>query len=77
MALCLYCLKSEGDQSPWCPNNPGAGCQYGLGHEYPPSEDTKPKQPVRKVDKQLCTKCGLHIRNPASATNGCAHEYPE
>ncbi len=74
MNLCIYCMKHEGDQTPWVKDNPGNGCTYGLGHEYP--EPVKPKQQAKKVDKQLCTKCGLHQRNPASATNGCAHEYP-
>jgi hypothetical protein len=74
MSLCIHCMKNEGDLTPWCKDNPGLGCTYGLGHEY--LEPIKPKQQAKKADKQLCTKCGLHLRNPASATNGCAHEYP-
>ena len=75
MNLCIYCLRHDSDKRPWCPDNPGNGCTYGLGHEYPEAEKPKQQTP-KKVDKQLCTKCGLHVRNPASATNGCAHEYP-
>ncbi len=74
--LCIYCFKHQGDKTPWCPDNPGNGCTYGLGHEYPVTEAEKPKQPPRKTDKNLCAKCGLHIKNPASASSDCAHEYP-
>jgi hypothetical protein len=76
-SLCIHCLKHEGNKTPWCPDNPGHGCTYGLGHEYASSktsETAKPKQ-IAKRDKQLCTKCGLHAKNPASASSGCAHEY--
>jgi len=74
--LCIYCLRSESNKTPWCPDNPGKGCTYGLGCEYPITEADKPKQPAPKIDKNVCTKCRLHTRNPVSATNGCAHEYP-
>lgn len=50
----------------------GAACSYGFGHEL--QVEVKPK-PTPKIDKQLCTLCGLHKRNPASATNGCSHHY--
>ena len=75
--LCIYCFKGESNKTPYCPENPGALCQYGLGHEYPITKDDKPKQPVKRADKNVCAKCGLHARNPASATNGCPHEYPQ
>jgi ribosomal protein L40E len=74
--FCIHCLRHASDTRPWCPDNPGSGCTYGLGHEYPLTEEAKPKQPPRKQDKQLCMKCGLHVRNPTSAQNGCTHEYP-
>jgi hypothetical protein len=74
--VCIFCFKSPSNPTPWCPTNPGNGCTYGLGHEYPLNESEKPKQPPKKPDKQLCLKCGLHAKNPASATNGCSHEYP-
>lgn len=73
IGLCIFCFKFADDPAPWVAGNPGHGCTYGLGHEYPKTE--KPTQPARKVDRQLCTKCGLHPKNPASSTNGCAHEY--
>jgi hypothetical protein len=75
MQICIFCLKSPSDPTPWCRDNPGAGCTYGLGHEYPVAEIEKPKF-EKKPDKKLCVKCGLHLKNPASATNGCSHEYP-
>lgn len=88
-AHCIHCFKAESNKTPWCPDNPGLGCQYGLGHEYPcavcgnllckthvPGEEAKPKQAPKKPDKKLCTKCGLHVKNPAAATNGCEHDYP-
>jgi len=74
--ICIFCLRHESDPRPWCPENPGLGCTYALAHEYEPGEEAKPKQPERRLDKELCVRCGLHPKNPASATNGCAHEYP-
>ncbi len=73
--LCTFCGRDESNRTPWCVSNPGAGCTYGLGHEFPPREAATKKQ-TPKVDKWLCVKCGLHVRNPASGTNGCVHEYP-
>lgn len=72
--LCIHCLKHESNKTPWCPENPGHGCTYGFAHEYPSSESAKPKQ-IAKKDTKLCTKCGLHAKNPASVSSGCAHEY--
>ena len=74
--LCIHCLKHKSSSTPWVPDNPGHGCTYGLSHEYPATleEKSKSKQ-VAKVDKGLCTKCGLHMKNPASKMNGCVHEY--
>jgi len=74
--ICIFCMKHESDTTPWCPDNPGEGCTYGCGHEYPPGEAEKPKQPPKKPDKNRCVKCDLHRKNPAAATNGCTHEFP-
>jgi hypothetical protein len=79
--ICIFCNKAPGDPTPWCTDNPGEGCTYGMHHEFPGSEfDPKvkkpAKQPVKKADKQVCVKCNLHAKNPASASNGCVHEYP-
>jgi len=72
--VCIHCLKHRSDSSPWVKNNPGAGCTYGLAHEYPAPD--RPKPQPKKIDKNLCIKCGLHAKNPASASGSCAHEYP-
>lgn len=71
-AICIFCLRQPGDQ-PWCPDNPGHGCTYGCGHEYPTIE--KPATPPKRVDVNRCTKCDLHRKNPLSQSNGCAHDY--
>ena len=73
IAICIFCLKLPSDPTPWVRDNPGKGCTYGLEHEYPEEPTKQPK----KVDKKLCTKCGLHPKNPASSTNGCEHLYSE
>jgi hypothetical protein len=85
---CVFCFKDETNKTPWCPDNPGFGCQYGLHHDYGDALVkaasrvqlggvlVKAVQPP-KVKKDMCSKCGLHVKNPAAATNGCAHEYPE
>jgi hypothetical protein len=52
----------------------GVLCSYGLGHDFGEMEE-KPKQVHKKVDNNLCVHCGLHKRNPASATSECKHEY--
>jgi len=73
MSVCVFCFRDETNTTPFCSDNPGKGCSYGFAHERPESE--KPKQAVVKVDKQRCTRCGLHTKNPTSQTNGCVHEY--
>lgn len=65
MSVCIFCLAHSSRNAAWC--------SYGMKHEYP--EPEKPKQ-VAKVDLNLCTKCGLHVKNPASKASACAHEYP-
>ena len=74
--ICIFCFRSAGAARPWCSENPGNGCTYGLGHEFPPGPADKPKATPRKVDRQLCTLCGVHAKNPASEASTCAHEYP-
>ena len=75
MSTCVFCFRAEGDLAPFCPENPGKGCTYGLAHEYP-GAGVAPALPVpKRRDAKLCVLCGLHPRNPASATNGCAHSY--
>lgn len=72
--VCIHCLRHRSDAMPWVKDNPGAGCTYGFAHEYPAAEKLKP-QP-KKIDKNICIKCSLHAKNPASAASDCAHEYP-
>lgn len=74
--ICIFCFQGPSNPKAWCTENPGHGCTYGLHHEWPeaiPAE--KPKQ-VKKADKQVCSKCSLHAKNPASASSECQHEYP-
>lgn len=77
---CVFCFKDEGRTDPWVPGNPGEGCTFGMRHDYgdnlAPVKAAAPSPQVKKPSKNLCTKCGLHPNNPASSTNGCAHEYP-
>jgi len=75
--LCIFCFKSPNDLSPWCVGNPGWNCQYGMHHEFIVDE-VRPLNNARqgkKIDKQVCTKCNMHIKNPISNSNGCTHEY--
>ena len=76
--VCIFCYKHESRTDPYCPTNPGFGCTYGMHHDYGQGDAVKVKQQAqgKKPDKQLCTKCGLHAKNPAGATNGCEHTYP-
>jgi hypothetical protein len=64
--ICPHCFTCRQDIT-------GPTCTYGLPHEFP-AKIERPKQ-AKKVDAGLCTKCGLHSRNPASAVSACAHEY--
>jgi hypothetical protein len=76
--VCIFCFKNESNKTPWCPDNPGNGCQYGLGHEYIESTaevKARAKQ-APKIDVNRCVHCGLHNKNPLSKTNGCEHMYP-
>ena len=74
--VCIYCLRDESRVEPFCPTNPGKGCTYGGPHEYPLVVDTLKVPVMKKLDKKLCTKCGVHQKNPLAVTNGCSHEFP-
>jgi hypothetical protein len=86
--FCVFCLRhrdeAERSREPhrkhasWLGGEVflGPSCSYGLAHEFWPESVAKAK-PEKKVDKKLCNRCGLHPKNPASASNGCAHEYTE
>lgn len=81
MDICIFCFQGKDNPKPFCHTNPGNGCTFGFYHDFGDGEFGKPtsgavKQPVKKIDKQVCVKCNLHIKKPASATNGCEHEYP-
>ncbi len=79
MDLCIFCLQCKEAVKPFCKDNPGEGCTYGLRHDFGDGEffhKPAPKVAVKKVDKQVCLKCSLHSKHPTSATNGCEHEYP-
>lgn len=82
MSVCIFCLRHES-------RNVVGQCTYGMHHEYPqvrPAKGPKLTGDPTKLStnpvivtagkRGLCTKCGLHPKNPASSTNGCAHEYP-
>src|SRR5580704_7126047 len=87
--LCVFCFRHKSvvdfakqehvkSEQPECDEYliyHGVLCSYGANHEFPKSEELKPKHPPKKVDKFLCTKCGLHRKNPASTTSSCVHEY--
>jgi hypothetical protein len=62
---CLFCLRCRGSIT-------SEFCTYGLAHEFP---TPPPPPPIKKRDAKLCVVCSLHPGNPASQTNGCAHQY--
>lgn len=65
---CIFCLTCRGS----IPDPTGRTCTYGMGHEFPV---TVAPQQAKRPDASLCALCGLHPKNPASASNGCAHRY--
>jgi hypothetical protein len=70
--VCVFCHKHRSR----C--QPGKTCLYVDWHEFPAGQEIKKaEQPKPKVDKQICLVCKVHRKNPASATNGCQHQYPE
>lgn len=76
--ICIFCLCTDTNLIPWVPDNPGKGCQYGLMHEFPEKVVSVAAKPTeKKLPKNLCLKCGLHPKNPLSATNECEHQYQE
>ena len=65
--ICIFCMDAR--------ISVGPTCTYGLGHEFPePPVKTGPKP--KGVDPKLCSKCGLHPKNPKFASNGCEHSFP-
>jgi hypothetical protein len=76
MRCCIFCFGAEPIVAPVCEGNPGLGCTYGLGHEFPATAPIA-KAPTRDPKRALCLTCGLHPKNPASSINGCAHRYSE
>ena len=89
-ALCIFCFRSkerieEVKKMHVASGQPetdeyriktGLVCSYAFHHEYNEQIASKPKQ-VAKSSKEICGRCNLHLRNPASKMNGCEHEYPE
>jgi hypothetical protein len=82
--VCTYCHATRWDTTGgtplafyWAPGRTHAPdtCTYGLAHGWPEAPAAAPAVGVRKRDTSLCTRCGLHPRNPVAAANGCAHEY--
>lgn len=63
MSVCIFCFTHESSLK--------EACSYGMHHEL---EAKVVKQVKKKANKLLCTKCGLHPKNPLFATNGCSHE---
>lgn len=67
-AICIHCHRGP-DAPPWCVGNPGKGCTYGYGHEFPEAPKVQAAT-AKRVDTKLCRQCGLHPKNPA-AFAGC------
>jgi len=72
---CIFCLQYQGIAQPFCKDNPGKGCTYGFHHSFDEPTVAPIQKQTKKVDKQVCLKCNMHIKNPNSNTNGCAHVY--
>ena len=69
VGVCLFCREQRADVE-------GKPCASFQGsHEFRGA----PPAPVqsKRLDLNLCTKCKLHKKNPASATSDCEHLYPE
>lgn len=66
--VCIFCLRHHDNIAEPTKQT----CTYGMHHEFPVAD--KPKQ-VAQPSKALCTRCGLHPKNPASSVNGCEHTY--
>jgi hypothetical protein len=62
--VCIFCLTVRSNVKPTC--------NYGMHHEFP---TVVKKAQTPKPSKSLCTKCGLHPKNPLAMANGCGHEY--
>jgi len=68
--VCVFCRRHRADVA----NEPCAS--YLAKHEFREAP-AAPVAQTKRVDTKICTKCKLHQKNPASATNGCEHVYPE
>lgn len=70
---CMFCFKTRSN----IPDLKAKNCSYGLGHEFLEEIEEKilPPKQEKKVDSKLCTKCGLHPKNPLSSQNNCQHNY--
>jgi len=69
MGVCIFCREQRTDVD-------GKPCASFQGsHEFRGA----PPAPVqtKRLDLGICTKCKMHKKNPASATNGCEHTYPQ
>lgn len=63
MSVCIFCLGMRDASEP---------CFYGMHHEL---DVPIVKKQEKKTNKLLCTKCGLHPKNPAFASSECVHEF--
>lgn len=69
VGMCIFCREHRRDVE-------GKPCaSYLASHEFR-SAPPAPTQ-SKRLDLNLCTKCKLHKKNPASATSDCKHTYPE
>lgn len=73
-SVCIFCMRTAPVTVPYCNDNPGKGCTYGMQHEFlvplKPAIDN-----VQKRDAKLCLKCNLHPKNPTFNEKGCDHEF--
>ena len=67
VGVCVFCRQHKDHIGPVCDS-------FKMRHEFREAPIAVAPQP-KKRDAQLCVHCGLHPRNPASATNGCEHDY--
>jgi hypothetical protein len=68
--VCVFCRCHRQDVA-------GQPCaSFQAAHEFRAAPPAPPVQ-TKRLDLNLCTKCKLHKKNPASATSDCQHTYPE
>lgn len=64
---CIFCLTARG-------NITSKTCTYGFHHEFPtPAKVVQEK----KIDKNICTTCKMHKKNPLYFASECSHTHPE